>query len=451
MKNLARAPGAPARRNEPVVPAAIDPEIAMAPDQPTFGRLRTIMDREAALASRYSDETGLFVLPRQDFPELVNAPAQPVSEPIPVRSLEGSEFWSTPAAPVMAARPPEHGIPDDVSAMAPAAGIPGLFTPEPMLPFESIPGVFMGGVVEHFTPPLSTRSPIGQTAAPLPAPAPNGVTQIVTPPAFYESPAQSELSLDDLRLSASDLGKPAEQWDKFAESATRGEPWAINDKPAAGIARFADVSVDVDVKEALSPLPSLVADAAAAAAKPQETEQPLSLPIPPPPLDTPRDEAPAAPIASSAPETPRPPQKQAAIEAIEKADPDEAKPQAKRDGARSEPMTFAPKTPPTLADTVTSRLDRTMYMMDMRKSMDSRDSRPEELPALNSFAEIEDAANKRKEALDAPAEPEKPVSRDSETPSRKIVLKPVAEKEPRTRPSSLDRIDAMVEVPPIKD
>jgi hypothetical protein len=89
MAHLARIPDGKAADNfsarPPTIPALIDPEILNVPDQPTFSRIRSIMDREATLVSQ-NNATGLFVLPRQDYPEVAIVPT---ASPEP-------EFWSRP-------------------------------------------------------------------------------------------------------------------------------------------------------------------------------------------------------------------------------------------------------------------------------------------------------------------------------------------------------------------
>lgn len=385
VKNLARAADHPARPGAPVIPAAIDPEIAMAPDQPTFALLRSVMDREAAIASRYGDDAGLFVLPRQDFPELVNGPARPASGDLP----EGREFWSVPAAPVMAARPAGGDIPDDISAMAPAGGIPGLFTPEPMLPFEFIPGVFMGGAVEHFDAPTPSAFFDG-----LAIPAPEAA-----PPAFADPPTAAELSLDNLRLSASELGHAPEKVRRPGGVEVERRLAAVSGAPVPAISRFSGAAGSVDVREALAPLPNLAA-MSAAAEEPYGPDHQLALPIPPPSAGSPRGEA-----SADAPET----------------------------------AAFMPKAPPGLADGG-GGLERGRYMMDVRKAADTR---RQGAPVPDSFAEIGEPAETLREGNGDAAK--------RETPDKKIVLRPAGETGPRPRASSLNRIDAMTEAPPIRD
>ncbi len=172
MERLARAPGTSvedAIARPPTVPALIDPEILATPDQPTFERIRAVMDREAVLLSR-NTEPGLFVLPRQDYPEVAIVPD---SQPQP-QSMDS--FWSRPvnnATPVMNSAPYQA----DISAMSPAA--PAL---TPLAPMPEIPGMYFGAdesvsvpVPVASTPryePLPMPVPVPQRVKPLPMPVP---------------------------------------------------------------------------------------------------------------------------------------------------------------------------------------------------------------------------------------------------------------------------------------
>lgn len=183
MKNLAQAPGGQpgGYKEAPFIPAAIDPEVLAMPDQGTFSRIQAVMDREALLASRQAAPApGLFVMPRQEFPEL--AQYEPLPEPVH-GTLPASapmlattrEFWSRPAE-VMPA-PSMQAIPADVSAMMPASSVA---RQEPLLVPETIPGVYMGlGAVETFESPSAARQAM---PAPVSAPsAPSMASQIAAP------------------------------------------------------------------------------------------------------------------------------------------------------------------------------------------------------------------------------------------------------------------------------
>jgi hypothetical protein len=178
MERLARSPGASvedAVARPPTVPALIDPEILATPDQPTFERIRAVMDREAVLLSR-SSEPGLFVLPRQDYPEMAIVPDNQ-RQPHVMDS-----FWSRP---VNNAMPPMNSAPypSDVSAMAPAAP---MITP--LAPVPEIPGMYFGPdqaapvpaqpiAAPRYEPlpmpvPVPMQAPAVQQVEPLPMPVP---------------------------------------------------------------------------------------------------------------------------------------------------------------------------------------------------------------------------------------------------------------------------------------
>ncbi len=188
MKNLAQAPGArPGGYKEaPFIPAAIDPEVLAMPDQGTFSRIQAVMDREAQLASRQAAPApGLFVMPRQEFPEL--AQYEPLPEPVQGYLPSSApalattrEFWSRPAETMPA--PSMQAIPADVSAMMPASSVG---RQDPLLAPETIPGVYMGlGAVETFQSPAAARQMMPSPVAPsMPTQiaAPNEIP-LMTPP-----------------------------------------------------------------------------------------------------------------------------------------------------------------------------------------------------------------------------------------------------------------------------
>ncbi|MCL2000967.1 MAG: hypothetical protein FWG74_05995, partial [Planctomycetes bacterium] len=172
VKNLSRAPQiASHTAAAPDIPAVIDPEILASPDQPTFARIRAVMDREAQLSNQYSTP-GLFVLPRQDYPEMA-VPPEPVFTSESAPALSSREFWSRPAAPLN--QPPaQYQQYHDVSAMIPAGQFSSPEPREPSLPTEGIPGVFMGSDQIDagpfsLAPPVSERLELSErTAAPTP-------------------------------------------------------------------------------------------------------------------------------------------------------------------------------------------------------------------------------------------------------------------------------------------
>ncbi|MCC8181136.1 MAG: hypothetical protein LIP23_09545 [Planctomycetes bacterium] len=241
VKNLARATSPQLREQAgpPVIPAAIDPEILSTPDQPTFARIRAVMDREAVLASRYS-EPGLFVLPRQDYTEPAIAMSSygsevPVGMPIgrqtrseisadlaqarPAPAAGQAQFWSSPT---MTETPHPGGLlppPADVSAMMPSASPQPIAQPG-LLP-ESVPGVFSGldtvetfhgiGPISRASPPpassLTTFQPLTGPAfgdgrsEPLLAAAPVNELQFAVEPVNAETISQSMAATDSIPLA----------------------------------------------------------------------------------------------------------------------------------------------------------------------------------------------------------------------------------------------------------
>lgn len=178
MKSIARAPEQTHPTRPPAIPAAIDREILATPDQPTFARIRAVMDRSEILANRDAG-SGLFVLPEMDsdayqmsVPETVMATYQepqpavyslpePVlamaPEPVPYQPSttasvpvpSGAEFWSRPVKTLPARSYHEPAVPNDIYAMMPAAPVAAEPAPEavslpPAFMTDVIPGVFMG-------------------------------------------------------------------------------------------------------------------------------------------------------------------------------------------------------------------------------------------------------------------------------------------------------------------
>ncbi|MDR1533523.1 MAG: hypothetical protein LBU64_00260 [Planctomycetota bacterium] len=139
---LARSSGR-SEREIPRVSDPIDSEVSYAPDPQTFARIQAVVDREARLSSRDA-RPGLFVLPREDFPELAAGSPNP----------DGRLFQSSPAIPRPGSSDWSGSVPSDLSAMAPPRFIPGPGLPpaamaspefpEPELQLLDIPGVFLG-------------------------------------------------------------------------------------------------------------------------------------------------------------------------------------------------------------------------------------------------------------------------------------------------------------------
>lgn len=180
---LARAPGtsvADAMTVPPAIPALIDPEIMAAPDQPTFARIRAVMDREAAITGAQADP-GLFVLPRQEYPEMAIVPGNvpPVSP----------EFWSRPVqgqAPVGAVNVP------GVAAMAPAAPPPASASAAPR--FDAYPSYSMpSDPPARVTPFLAFPDPPAIEVGAAPARQPIAENP-ATIPGMYFGPGDIALS-----------------------------------------------------------------------------------------------------------------------------------------------------------------------------------------------------------------------------------------------------------------
>lgn len=171
MKSIARSPEQDYATRPPVIPAAIDREILNSPDQPTFARIRAVMDRSEMLAAQNAGP-GLFVLPPQDDvtmayhqersmpvqggyvqapvptqvyqsePVMYQASASQVPPPVAAPAPAGREFWSRPSQQMPPRALAPQAMPSDVSAMMPAA-LAATATDAQMM-VESIPGVFMG-------------------------------------------------------------------------------------------------------------------------------------------------------------------------------------------------------------------------------------------------------------------------------------------------------------------
>lgn len=164
---LARAPGTGVDESAampPSIPALIDPEVLAAPDQPTFERIRAVMDREANLTTSMND-AGLFVLPRQDYyPEMALAP-----QPAPTIPREMREIWSRPVQP--APGTPRINLSPELSAMAPAS------PPEPVAVnrLEAYPAYSMPAAPSLTPlPPMALPSAAAALIPPPPAMTPPG-------------------------------------------------------------------------------------------------------------------------------------------------------------------------------------------------------------------------------------------------------------------------------------
>lgn len=223
MERLARAPGSTvddAMAKAPVIPAMIDPEIINAPDQPTFARIQAVMDREATIASNFSDP-GLFVLPRQEYPDMAIVP-QTVPPVTP-------EFWSSPAEQVrympsgkVNLSPELEG---DLSAMAPAANPNTYYHQAPAAPIthapllEAYPSYTMPPAIAapdaHGLTPLvpmpATTTPIAQTP-----PALNGDITAFDVPGLFFGPDDIMLAVLD-KLKPLDMKTPEPKPDLFAD------------------------------------------------------------------------------------------------------------------------------------------------------------------------------------------------------------------------------------------
>lgn len=207
MKSIARAPEQSHPTRPPIIPAAIDREVLASPDQPTYARIRAVMDRSELMANR-SPQPGLFVLPDEydsysapepvmatsswpaptyqyepifvpmDEPVVASLPEPaPYYQPVPAAPSAGPEFWSRPARPLPDRDFGGAPLSGDVSAMMPAAApaptpvVDDVQLPNSLVP-ESIPGVFMG--TEASTPPeagwLGFSGASGARTGPVPTP-----------------------------------------------------------------------------------------------------------------------------------------------------------------------------------------------------------------------------------------------------------------------------------------
>lgn len=255
MERLARSPAASvedAVARPPTVPALIDPEILATPDQPTFERIRTVMDREAVLLSR-SSEPGLFVLPRQDYPEMAIVPDNQ-RQPHVMDS-----FWSRPvnnAMPVMNSAP----YPTDISAMAPAAPMMGSPRPAshvstmpaltPLAPMPEIPGMYFGPdeiapvqvqpiASPRYEPlpmpvPVPAQTPAAQQIEPLPMPVPVTLSMQKPAPPIPDLFGNTDLGLLAPLAALDDLaGVMAKNAQKAGLVTERENPTLAAQKPAA--------------------------------------------------------------------------------------------------------------------------------------------------------------------------------------------------------------------------
>lgn len=204
---LARAPGAGVDAGiatPPNIPALIDPEILATPDQPTFARIRAVMDREESLAGNMADP-GLFVLPRQDYyPEMAVAPQPVAPQPAP---LAAPEFWSRPVQD-MPVGSPRQNLSPDLAAMAPGV----VANPPPAHRFEAYPAYAMpddsgltplAPMVPHQASPLSPPPMLPPPPAPTAPPARPANDMPAEIPGLYFGP-------DDLILPEVSSGQGAE-------------------------------------------------------------------------------------------------------------------------------------------------------------------------------------------------------------------------------------------------
>ena len=96
-QRMARAPGDAVGDDQalrPSSPALIDPEVLSTPDQPTFARIRAVLDREEAAS--VDNDIGLFVLPQSEPARMAGAPASGRRDVIgsypTSRSIAGSRY-----------------------------------------------------------------------------------------------------------------------------------------------------------------------------------------------------------------------------------------------------------------------------------------------------------------------------------------------------------------------
>ena len=249
MKRLAQTEPA-IDRGAPEIPDRIDPDVVLAPDPPTFARIRMVMDREAQIAGRQAAAPGLFVLPRQDYYELAET-----------RPASGGEREFASRSPSSAASLFHRGNGmdgrQDISAMAPP-GVPNDFgmpersaahqplppEPPPLAP-EYIPGVFMGTDAEAktatppFDEPLSLAPPDRQ-----PPPA-----ERFEPPPRLSSASFDTVALDDLIRVLRETTPSRRETPSQTDPAPR-----TPDAPGRGLAELLEKT---DVALALAPLPDL--------------------------------------------------------------------------------------------------------------------------------------------------------------------------------------------------
>ena len=226
VKKLARAPEQ--RSSVPEIaaaPATIDPEILHSPDQPTFARIRAVMDKEAQMTSRDA-APGLLVLPRQDVSELAVLPEPTPVYGAPVPQVTNAEFRSRPAAPLPERHSRRQAPAADVSAMMPPARPPTAVMAEPSLPTESIPGVYMGSdqigaggtnAWEPPAPPEGTARWIGM------GPDQNkiGGPDALTSPPLLSTASFEAVSIDDLNQLMRDLGPVSPSSERDASNELR--------------------------------------------------------------------------------------------------------------------------------------------------------------------------------------------------------------------------------------
>lgn len=253
MERLARSPAASvedAVARPPTVPALIDPEILATPDQPTFERIRAVMDREAVLLSR-SSEPGLFVLPRQDYPEMAIVPDNQ-RQPHVMDS-----FWSRPVNNSMPMNSGPYSA--DVSAMAPAAPMMGSPVPTPrpssqvntipaltpLAPMPEIPGMYFGPdeiapvqiqpIASPRYEPLPMPVPVpAQQLEPLPMPVPVTISMQKPAPPLPDLFGNTDLGLLAPLAALDDLaGVMAKNAQKAGLVSERQNPTLVAQKPAA--------------------------------------------------------------------------------------------------------------------------------------------------------------------------------------------------------------------------
>lgn len=308
MRSIARSPEQLHPTRPPVIAAAIDREVLASPgpDQPTYDRLKAVMDTTERLAYRNA-QPGLELTPGAfpDYPAPYEARADVASyyETVPVVEYrpeplmaaapepapghwaplvpDGQLFQSHPAAPLPDRSWSNVPAPADVSAMMPAAPAPAAaLSPDPgiMVPAD-IPGVFMG-VDESDLPEAGW---IGRADSP----AFPGAAAGSDAPGAISADAFSSVSVDDLnrhfhrdaeRPPAAPAGGGVRL--DLSELLARGQPSPPPSMPPdlpVQLESLRDLFGDNDIRRALEPLPDI-----SKWEQPAETPARMEAPLPSP-------------------------------------------------------------------------------------------------------------------------------------------------------------------------